>query len=63
MEILESIAEDGPENIGNRYFQTCLLTQHSSEIPKLLVALRRAEGELSFWYAHNFVDAILGKGD
>ncbi|MEU1453905.1 hypothetical protein [Streptomyces avermitilis] len=63
VKILESIAEDGPEDIGNRYFQTCLLTQHPSEIPKLLVALRRAEGELSLWYAHNFVDAILGKGD
>ncbi|MGC5345098.1 hypothetical protein [Streptomyces sp. DT171] len=63
VKILESIAEDGPENIGNRYFQTCLLTQHPSEIPKLLVTLRRSEGELSFWYAHNFVDAILGKGD
>ena len=61
--ILESIADDGPENIGNRYFQTCLLAQHPSEIPKLLVALRRAEGELTFWYAHNFVDALLGKGD
>jgi hypothetical protein len=63
VKILESIADDGPENIGNRYFQTCLLAQYPSEIPKLLVALRRAEGELSFWYAHNFVDAILGKGD
>ncbi|MFI1764139.1 hypothetical protein ACH41H_19110 [Streptomyces sp. NPDC020800] len=63
VKILESIADDGPEDIGNRYFQTCLLTQHPSEIPKLLVALRRAEGELSLWYAHNFVDAILGKGD
>ncbi|MFI6459584.1 hypothetical protein [Streptomyces sp. NPDC050538] len=63
VKILESIADDGPENVGNRYFQTCLLAKHPSEIPKLLVALRRAEGELTFWYAHNFVDAILGKGD
>ncbi|MYT70369.1 MULTISPECIES: hypothetical protein [unclassified Streptomyces] len=63
VKILESIADDGPEDVGNRYFQTCLLTQHPAEIPKLLVALRRADGELSLWYAHNFVDAILGKGD
>lgn len=62
VKILESIGEDSPENIGNRYFQTCLLTQRASEIPKILVALRRTEGELD-WYAHNFVDAILGKGD
>ncbi|MEV0554075.1 hypothetical protein AB0I27_11520 [Streptomyces sp. NPDC050597] len=62
VKILESIGEDDPENIGNRYFQTCLLTRHPSEIPKILVALRRSEGE-SGWYAHNFVDAILGKGD
>ncbi|MFC9245185.1 hypothetical protein ACFT7S_14525 [Streptomyces sp. NPDC057136] len=63
VKILESIADDGPENIGNRYFQTCLLAQLPSEVPKLLVALRRNEGELSFWYAHHFVDAILGKGE
>lgn len=63
IKILQAISEAESENAGNRYFQTCLLTQPPSEIPKLLVALRRHNGDFSFWYTQHFVDAILGLGD
>lgn len=64
VQILDSIAmaEEGEDNVSKIYFQTCLLTKHPAEIPKLLVALRRHDGEASYWYANSFIDAIVGTG-
>ncbi|MFF2327663.1 MULTISPECIES: hypothetical protein [unclassified Streptomyces] len=61
--ILTSITEEEAENVANRYFAMCLLAKPAVEIPKFLVALRRHDGESSYWYADNFIDALAGKGE
>ncbi|GGV29518.1 hypothetical protein GCM10010277_12370 [Streptomyces longisporoflavus] len=63
VKILDSIAtaEEG-DAVSEMYFQMCVLTKQPAEIPKLLVALRRHDGEASFRYAQTFIDAIVGKG-
>ncbi|WP_438292702.1 hypothetical protein [Streptomyces sp. HUAS TT7] len=65
VQILNAIAEeeDGSGNVASLYFQTCLLAKHAAELPKLLVALRRHDGELSYWCANGFIDTILGRGE
>ncbi|MFB7971352.1 hypothetical protein [Streptomyces rubiginosohelvolus] len=61
--ILDSIAEAEAENVADLYFSTCLLAKPPSEIPKLLVALRRHDSETSYWYTDRFIDAIIGKDE
>ncbi|MGW5693090.1 hypothetical protein ACWEWX_19590 [Streptomyces asiaticus] len=60
--ILITMDSEGADKAANRYFQVCLLSQPPHQIPKILVALRRDDAEASYFYAQEFMDALLGKG-